>query len=143
MKLDKNDLKEIQNKINKIEYIGYIEDISNYNLNNKYTGVLYLETKYLPTYTINEDQYKKYEQYCEDTNINDPLCEIIIGYDVSGFNYWNDEDNGQNYINIAIFLKKLFYTNEEIKKIDQLVDNLKDDIEFKLYQIDLLPNEYY
>lgn len=78
----------------------------------------------------NKKEYEQTEKELDEFEIKRKAYSIYFGYDVSGFEYWVEEQEEENYIGIAVAMNTTELTIEE-------VEQLEEDIEEAYFQASL------
>lgn len=78
----------------------------------------------------NKKEYEQSEKELDTFEIKRKSYSVFFSYDVSGFEYWVEEQEEENYINIVVAMNTTDLTIEE-------VEQLKEDIEEAYFQASL------
>lgn len=85
---------DIPKHLNELEFDGDKED-----LRLHYTDSIWW-------YEENEKEYEEVENKISDFHIKRKHYEVYVWCDVSGYDYWIKEEEGENYIQITVGFKK-------------------------------------
>ena len=92
----------------------------------------------IDTMQMSEDSYKAFETLCDsferEVERNIEGLTAYATYDVSGYDYWTNQEQESNYCFVIVCLTD-DTTVEDLIKFTELLDNLYDDL-INLYDIE-------
>ena len=98
---------------------------------DKENNCIYSNSVFIKTEDMNQKEYQEFEDICDKAVINRTKYSIFTCYDASGFDYWNDPENGSNYISLTISINKHFdatMTDKDIERLYQDIETLIDNL---------------
>ena len=93
-------------------------------------NIRYLLQGAINTLGLTEEGYNKFEDICENTEIKANNYHLTVGYDVSGYNYWNIKQEKPNYVDFNIEILNTLTENDlkDIKEANRRLLQQLDDI---------------
>lgn len=83
----------------------------------------------IDTWSMTEEEYDEFVLKVDSVDLSDSGVSIYACHDVSGYKYWNDPDNGMNYVSFRIQVFHSDITTEDIECL--LLDTLTDFEKYK------------
>lgn len=102
-------------------YNKYMEHDDNGQL-NAFVDFLDMQDGNVNTLELNRKQYEKFEEICEKEEYNKDYGKfaVSISYDVSGYDYWNVQQEEPNYCNFSIIIYDPNFTEADFELIRTL-----------------------
>lgn len=130
---------ELKKQINKITDNNYFVEYDGSNMGDIDTR-LHLQFFPADTLTLDKKQYKKFERILNNTRLKTANYEIYFWCDISGYEYWNKEQEENNYIQGTILIKnvdKLFKSEKFKERLIKDIYKISEKLDNKLYNIGL------
>lgn len=70
----------------------------------------------------NKKEYEQTEKELDAFEIKRRAYSIRFNYDVSGFEYWVEQQEEENYINITLVFNRVHLTLEEVEQLDEDIE---------------------
>lgn len=104
-------LQYIHRKIGEIEFDGYME------YEGDYQPVLYYPIVHISLEGLDKEDYAQYEEAIEKASLTREKYDIFFSYDVSGYDYWSNQENDENYIQGIVTFQNTTMNQDDIKNL--------------------------